>query len=341
MAGQVEQGPAAHDVDPRDDGGVEVGVERIAEGRHEEALAARPLLVHVPIDLREPGVVQQLRDDAGLGLGQHEPVAVVVVARVVLVELEQLRGLVGRPHRAAVPAHDMVEPVGVERGEEPDDHVLSRSGPRLLVGGRQAMRELHRELRGGRLRGVHGAGDEQEDLALLDRLASLGVAAAARVGDRPGVALQAVELGQVLGAGDDREQELAALGGRAHRHGQHPRALLGEPLEVAADLLPVGQLEVHADRSAEVRLGRGDRLSAGEARGRQGHREGDERDRVPAHAFSSRGRPAARETIYMPWRQAGRLLGGRSRSAPGARSGARMRIPGRHSVLARASCVKA
>ena len=34
--------------------GIEVRVERIAEGRHEHALARRALLVHVPVHLRVP-----------------------------------------------------------------------------------------------------------------------------------------------------------------------------------------------------------------------------------------------------------------------------------------------
>ncbi len=52
--GEVEQGPAAEHIDAGDDGGVEVGVEGIAEGGDEESLAVRTLLVDIPIDLWSP-----------------------------------------------------------------------------------------------------------------------------------------------------------------------------------------------------------------------------------------------------------------------------------------------
>ena len=88
VARHVQQRPATQGVDGRDDRRVQVGVQRVTERRNEHALASGALLVDVPVNMGVPDRVELLRDDACLGLREHEPVAVVVVPRVILVQLE-------------------------------------------------------------------------------------------------------------------------------------------------------------------------------------------------------------------------------------------------------------
>ena len=251
-ARQVEERARPKDVDPCDDGGVEVGVERIAEGGDEEPLLRRALLVDVPVDLRVPDLVEELGDDLRLSLRQHEPVAVVVVAGVVLVELQEPRALVRRTDVLAIPARDVVEPIGVERRGEQDDHILTHPLPELVLRGREEVGELHRELRGGALGRVHRARDEEHDLALADGLFEPLLARAARVGEEPRVLTDRVEVLEVPRARDDGEQEVAALRALTDLHGLDARALTAELVEVARDLRPIHELEVTTDGAAEV-----------------------------------------------------------------------------------------
>ena len=68
-----------------DERGIEVGIDGILERRHEQTHAVRAHLMHVVHDFREPLLIQHARDETRLDLGQHEPVAIVVVADVLVV----------------------------------------------------------------------------------------------------------------------------------------------------------------------------------------------------------------------------------------------------------------
>ena len=70
----------------RDQQRVDVGVVRVLERRHEDAGAGRPHLVHVVGDLRLE-LAMDVERQPGLLLREHEPVAVVVVSRIVMVEV--------------------------------------------------------------------------------------------------------------------------------------------------------------------------------------------------------------------------------------------------------------
>ena len=236
----------------------------------------------VPVDLREPDRVELLGDDAGLGLGEHEPVAVVVVAGVILIELQKLGRLVGRADGLAVPLGDVVETVGVEAGEDRDHEVAAGGCPGLFVGRREPVGELHGELRRRGLRCVHCAGDKENHLAVADGGLLLLGGRSTRVRDDPGVGLKLIESCEVLGAGDHRQEELATLRGGSDRPGDDAVRLAVEFLEVAAHLLPVGELEIDAGRASEVLGGGGD--LAPRAGGAGQHNE-PHRPR-PWHSFS-------------------------------------------------------
>ena len=81
--------------------------------------------------------------EARLGLREHVPVAVVIVADVLVIELDHRRALVGRAEPAAVPARDLVDAVGVERGDEQEDGFLQDGAVARRVLGDQAIEKLH------------------------------------------------------------------------------------------------------------------------------------------------------------------------------------------------------
>ena len=91
---------AADQVDAAHHLRVDVGVERVGKRRHEHPRRRPSRLVLVVHDLRQPVLVQQRVDDAGLGLRLHVGVAVVVVADVLLVEPRHRAVLVRRAARA-------------------------------------------------------------------------------------------------------------------------------------------------------------------------------------------------------------------------------------------------
>ena len=251
----VEQRARADRVDARDHTRVQVRVERIAERRHEQALAVAALLVHVPVHGRAPDLVDLLGHEARLLEREPEPVAVVVVARVVLVQAQQPGTFVGRAQLLAVPVHDLVEPIGVDRRHDHNDQLLARRAIGLLLGRRQLPRELHPELGAGRLGRVHRARDEQHRRRAGDQLGALFAREPARVGNPSRLFADLVEARHVGLAADRRHQEVAPTGRLADLGDVDTRALR-EAAVPGRDLVPVGQLEVGPHRTPEEGFGR-------------------------------------------------------------------------------------
>ena len=129
----------ADEIHPRDQGGIEVRIDRILERRDEETHAVRAHLVHVVHDFREPFLVQHACDEPRLDLRQHEPVAVVVVAHVLVVQPRQRTAFVARAFVTPVPAHDRVEAVGIHRRDHQHDHGVEQ--PAQCGVGRQPIGE--------------------------------------------------------------------------------------------------------------------------------------------------------------------------------------------------------
>ena len=92
-------------------------------GRQKQARAVRPLLVYVVDYLRVPDVVNLINGQLRLDLREGVPVAVVVVADVLVIKLRRRRALVGRAQGLVVPVLHDVHAVRVQRGHEQDDRV--------------------------------------------------------------------------------------------------------------------------------------------------------------------------------------------------------------------------
>ncbi len=148
--------------------------------------------------------------------------------------------------------HDLVEAVGVEGREEHHHAALARRAPGLRLRGRQPPGELHPELGASHLGGVHGARDRQHHRGVLHSLLQGLLTPATRIGKHPVAPLDAVELGQVLGARDHGLEELSSLARTPQLAQQHAVAGLGQAPVVARGLLPVRQLEVGPHGPAEV-----------------------------------------------------------------------------------------
>jgi hypothetical protein len=145
----------ADEIDPRDNRGIEVGIDRILKRGHEEADAVRAHLMHVVYDFRKPVLVQHARHEASLDLRQHEPVAVVVVADVLVVQPRQRTAFVPRALVTAVPADDRVEAVGIHRRDHQDDHRVEQA-PQFGIG------ECHAHLARRHFRRVDVVADQDD-----------------------------------------------------------------------------------------------------------------------------------------------------------------------------------
>ena len=97
---------------------VHVGIDGIGERRDEHARAGGAHLVLVDEHLRVPLVVHGAGQVLGLDLREHEPVAVVVVADVVVIQPRQPPPLVLRAEVLAVVVGDHRLAVGIERRDE-------------------------------------------------------------------------------------------------------------------------------------------------------------------------------------------------------------------------------
>ena len=88
--------------------------------------------MHIPIHLGEPLGVQHLRDNAGFVLGEHEPIAIVVMPGIELIQLEQSRRFIGRADGLAIPLDDVINAIGVCVVDH-DHHVVAGTGKRRII----------------------------------------------------------------------------------------------------------------------------------------------------------------------------------------------------------------
>ena len=90
--------------------------------------------MNVVDDLRVPDVVERVDGQLRFDLGEGVPVAVIVVAGVVVVELGRFRSFGRGAEGSVVPMRDDGHPVGILRRHEPEDHIVedrARGGARI------------------------------------------------------------------------------------------------------------------------------------------------------------------------------------------------------------------
>ena len=149
---------------------IDVRLDRIEVRRQEEPRSVGVLLVDVVHDLRVPHVVDRVHYELRLDLGERVPVAVVVVPDIVMIQLGWVGALRGRAHRTVVPASDDRDTVGVERGHEPEDHVVEdRARGGAGVGGEPIRQRNGRKVTADFSR-VNARRDEDDRPAVLHRL---------------------------------------------------------------------------------------------------------------------------------------------------------------------------
>ncbi len=228
-------------VDRRDRVRVLEVVERVTKRRREHHRARRAGLVVVVDDLRVPLAVQDLVDVLALDDARHVEVAVVVVARVLVVEH-------GNAHVPAlhVPVGHQIHAVRVDEGAQLD-HV-AQEPQRLLVGAAHHLVDVLDELlRADRFGGVEAAVDPDDRPAFLRERPRLVVGQPFGVGQLADDLLVACEPRVVLGRRDDGHHHRPAFGGLADVHHVDAGRFLLQLLPVLHGLLVVRDEVVVAD----------------------------------------------------------------------------------------------
>ena len=99
-------------------------------------------------------------------LRENVPVAIVVVADVVVIELRRRSAVIRRPARLAIPARDDIDAVRILRRLQQQDHVIeNRLELRVIVFGQQPIGKLDRGVRRRDFGRMNRAGDHHDRLA--------------------------------------------------------------------------------------------------------------------------------------------------------------------------------
>jgi hypothetical protein len=250
-----------------------VGIDRIGERGDEHPRSVGPHLMLVDPHLRIPLVVDGMAQLFRLDLGEHEPVAIVVVADVVVVKPRQPAALVARAEELAVVVGDHDLPVGIERRNEQKDDVVEAALRLGVAGGGERVRPLHRHLARSDLRRVDVAGDEDDGLAVVCELRDLLLGESAGIGKFLRRVADPIEVPHVPLGGDDDHDEVFAERRFPQRLDPHPRRCGSQSPKVRNDLPVVGKLAVRPDLEPEEL---GGRLDGGGVGGSGEEKEEDE-----------------------------------------------------------------
>ena len=125
---EVEGHVGSDEVDAPPDERLDVGDGRVHERRDEQAGFVGAHLVLVEVNLGEPVMVQDLVDGPGFREVGHEPVAVVVVAGVIVIQPGHFPALEFRPEVFLVPVDFHLVAVGIGRRDEEEDDVPEDRG---------------------------------------------------------------------------------------------------------------------------------------------------------------------------------------------------------------------
>src|SRR5260370_33709337 len=100
-----------------------VGLDWLHIGRQKQPRPKRALLMYVMDDLRMPGIENLIDDKLRLDLRERVPVAIVVVAGVLVIKLRRISAFVWSTQRFLIPVVDDVHAVGIRRRRQQNDRV--------------------------------------------------------------------------------------------------------------------------------------------------------------------------------------------------------------------------
>ena len=202
-------------------------------------------------DVRSPSVVNMLHHQPRLLLSEHEPVAVVVVSRVLVVQVGRNRTLEVSPQRCAVPVLHPHQPIRIQAGNQKQKHVVQNRHHPVIGRGREQMSKLQRHLAAAHLRGVDAARDRHHRARFPRVSKRVGLSDSSRVCQRLLYLAQPVQPLQVARRADNAQDERVVL--RRASYLAHPDAvaLSVEQIEILHHLRPARELALLSYREPE------------------------------------------------------------------------------------------
>ena len=187
------------EVDAPPEEGLDIGDRGVHIGRDEHPGGPGAHLMLVDVNLGEPVLVEDPAHGLRFGKVEHEPVPVVVVSRIALIEPGHGRAFVFRTEVFAVPVAFHLLSVRVRRRNEKHDDVLEDfvRGEGGLAGD-QVVGQLHRHLGRGDFGRMQVAGDEEDDLAFARQRLRFFLSKGSGVPEFPDDFPVGVEPGQVF-----------------------------------------------------------------------------------------------------------------------------------------------
>ncbi len=205
-------------------------------------------------DLRVPHVLNLADGELGLGLTEDVPVAIVVVAYILVIELGRIGAFKRSAEGFPVPVGDDVDTVGILRRNQDEDRILEDCFELRAVFGDQLIRKLDCGRSGRNFGGVNRAGDHHHRFAFGDQFLRFGIGGLARVRELRLDLAVAVQVTQRVRIGNVGGDVGPALRGFAEFGYANLVAGFGESLEVAHHLVPIEQFPVGPHLMAEVAL---------------------------------------------------------------------------------------
>lgn len=210
------------------------------------------MVVH---DLRVPVPEHQVIDVLRLRQVRHERVAIVVVARVFVVEERNVHVPLQRVRVLHVPVGHQLHAVGI--GVHGEDDVILEDAHRLfVVAADQLVGRLDQLVGAKDLGGVKAAVEPHDGLALLGQRAGLGLGEPLALGELHRDVFVLLQELEILRRRDDRRELGPSFGRLAHLDYLHPVRLGVGLLPIRDELIVVGKEVVVTDVMAEKLLRR-------------------------------------------------------------------------------------
>ncbi len=225
---------------------IHVGIVRVHERREEKSETKVAHLVEVKHYLRVPDIVELLDGQPVFNQVQHEPVAVVVVTCVFLVNERRRRTLIGRAQSVLIPVHNQIQTVWIKGRHKQQDDVLQYLFDPIVFPRLQFVNELGRHLGCPYLGRVNGTGDHDDGLPLGNQgLGILGVKSS-RVGQTGLDVPILVKITEVLRRRHGEVVERSTLGAFPHIHNANPAGSVSKHPVICCELAPIGEFPVLA-----------------------------------------------------------------------------------------------
>ncbi len=239
---------------------VYVARDRFRERRDEDARRKRRRLVMAVENHRIPFQLGS-RHVARFQHVVHVAVAIVVMAHVFLVQIGQGRDLVRRAQILAIPRHHLFLSVRIQRGPQHQDYVVQNGVDiGIALRGDQFVGQQNGLLRSGDFRRMQAPVDVHDRFAFARQCVSRRVVEAAAAGQPLRDLLVAIQCGQVLRRGNNRDFPVQPARGLPYRDQLDAIARRSQTPEIVARFLVICQVEIVAGLVSQHRFRRGYRL---------------------------------------------------------------------------------